>query len=80
MLLFGFVRPVVSRRLCGAVTEFMLVARIPLWLRQHGTLYTSTHVPIENTLLPHKMAKNSRMELCCQNRVSKGTIMASQSC
>ena len=29
------------------------------------------HVPIENTLVQHKMAKNSRMVLCCQNRVSK---------
>ena len=33
----------------------------------------SAHVLIENTLVQHKMAKNSRMALCCQNRVSKGT-------
>ena len=39
----------------------------------HGSLYTSAHVLIENTLVQHKMAKNSRMALCCQNRVSKGT-------
>ena len=39
----------------------------------HGIPYTSAHVLIENTLVQHKMAKNSRMALCCQNRVSKGT-------
>ena len=39
----------------------------------HRSPYTSTHVLIENTLVQHKMAKNSRMALCCQNRVSKGT-------
>ena len=39
----------------------------------HGSPYTSAHVLIENTLVQHKMAKNSRMALCCQNRVSKGT-------
>ena len=39
----------------------------------HGSPYTSAHVLIENTLVQHKMAKNSRMVLCCQNRVSKGT-------
>ena len=39
----------------------------------HGIPYTSAHVIIENTLGQHKMAKNSRMALCCQNRVSKGT-------
>ena len=39
----------------------------------HGCQYTSAHVLIENTLVQHKMAKNSRMALCCQNRVSKGT-------
>ena len=39
----------------------------------HGSLYTSAHVLIENTLVQHKMAKNSHMALCCQNRVSKGT-------
>ena len=33
----------------------------------------SAHILIENTLVEHKMAKNSRMSLCCQNRVSKGT-------
>ena len=37
----------------------------------HGSLYTSAHVLIENTLVQHKMAKNSRMALCCQNQVSK---------
>ena len=39
----------------------------------HGSPYTSAHVLIENTLVQHKMAKNLRMALCCQNRVSKGT-------
>ena len=38
-----------------------------------GSPYTSAHVLIENTLVQHKMAKNSHMALCCQNRVSKGT-------
>ena len=33
----------------------------------------SAHVLIENTLVQHKMAKNSRMALCWQNQVSKGT-------
>ena len=39
----------------------------------HGSPYTSAHVLIENTLVQHKMAKNSHMALCCQNRESKGT-------
>ena len=39
----------------------------------HRSPYTSTHVLIENTLVQHKMAKSSRMALCCQNQVSKGT-------
>ena len=39
----------------------------------HGSLYTSAHILIENTLVQHKMAKNLCMVLCCQNRVSKGT-------
>ena len=39
----------------------------------HGSSYTSAHVLIENALVQHKKAKNSRMALCCQNRVSKGT-------
>ena len=34
---------------------------------------TSAYVLIENTLVQHKMAKNSHMVLCYQNRVSKGT-------
>ena len=33
----------------------------------HGTPYTSAHVLIENTLVQHEMAKNSRMVLCYQN-------------
>ena len=33
----------------------------------------SAHALIENTLVQHKMVKSSRMALCCQNRVSKGT-------
>ena len=39
----------------------------------HGCPYTSTHVLIENTLVKYKIAKNLRMALCCQNRVSKCT-------
>ena len=39
----------------------------------HRSLYTPAHVLIENTLVLHKMTKNSRMVLCCQNRGSKGT-------
>ena len=39
----------------------------------HRSPYMSAHVLIENTLVQHKMAKNSCMALCCQNRVSKGT-------
>ena len=39
----------------------------------HSSPYTSAHVLIENVLVQHKMAKNLRMALCCQNRVSKGT-------
>ena len=39
----------------------------------HGSPYTSAHVLIETTLVQHKMAKNLRMALCCQNQVSKGT-------
>ena len=39
----------------------------------HGSPYMFAHVLIENTLVQHKMAKNSCMALCCQNQVSKGT-------
>ena len=39
----------------------------------HRSPYTSARVLIENILIQHKMAKNLRMALCCQNRVSKGT-------
>ena len=39
----------------------------------HRSPYMSAHVLIEITLVQHIMAKNSRMALCCQNRVSKGT-------
>ena len=39
----------------------------------HRSPYTFAHVLIENTLVQHKMDKNLRMALCCQNRVSKGT-------
>ena len=34
----------------------------------------SIHVQIENTLVEHKMAKNSHMALCCQNQAYKGTV------
>ena len=33
----------------------------------HESWYMSAHVLIENTLIQHKMAKISRMALCCQN-------------
>ena len=33
----------------------------------------SAHILIIDTLVQYKMAKNSHMALCCQNRVSKGT-------
>ena len=36
----------------------------------------SIHVQIENTLVQHKMAKNSHMALCCQNQAYKGTAKA----
>ena len=39
----------------------------------HVRPYTSAHVLIENTLVYHKMAKNLRMALCCQNWMSKST-------
>ena len=39
----------------------------------HGSPYMSAHILIENSLVQHKMTKNSCMALCCQNRVSKGT-------
>ena len=39
----------------------------------YGSLYTSTNNLIEDTLVQHKMAKNSCMALCCQNGVSKCT-------
>ena len=39
----------------------------------HGNPYMSAHVLIENTLVQHKMPKKSRMALCCQNQVPKGT-------
>ena len=35
----------------------------------HGSPYTSVHVLIENTLVQHKMAKNSRMALLPELRV-----------
>ena len=53
--------------LCSPVTGFTFVSR------KHGSPYTPAHVLIENTLVELKMAKNSRMALCCQNQVSKGT-------
>ena len=33
----------------------------------HRSPYMSAHVLIENTLVQHKMAKNPRVALCCQN-------------
>ena len=39
----------------------------------HVSPYTPAYILIENTLVQHKMTKNSHMVLCYQNRVSKGT-------
>ena len=36
----------------------------------HRNLYMSAHVLIENTLVQHKIVKNSCMALCCWNQVS----------
>ena len=48
--------------------------RISLWLRHTWkSIYIHTHPIIENALVQHKMAKNLRITLCCQNQVSKGT-------
>ena len=63
--------------LCGAVNALLGLSLL-LGYRYdytiHGSSYTSAHVLIENTLVQYKiMAKNSRMALCCLNRVSKGT-------
>ena len=67
-------RPVVSQ--CHAVVPLPGLC-LPLGYRYdyaiHGSPYTSAHVLIENTLVQHKMANNSHMAFCCQNRVSKGT-------
>ena len=39
----------------------------------HGRPYTFIHVLIKNKLVQHKMANNSHMVWCCQNRECKGT-------
>ena len=58
----------------GAVIRFkVLLLGYHNYYTVYGSLYTSAHVLIENTLVQHKMAKSLRMPLCCQNRVSKGT-------
>ena len=62
-----------ATRLRGSVTLPSLLG-YRNYYALHGSPYTSAHVLIENTLhIQHKMAKNSRMALCSQNRVSKGT-------
>ena len=67
-------RPVVSRRHCVApLPGLRLLLGYCYDYAIHGSPYTSTHVLIENIVVQHKMAKNSRMALCCQHRVSKGT-------
>ena len=72
-----WLRPVVSRR--HAWHRTLLGLRLLLGYRYdyaiHGSLCTSTHFLIENTLVQHEMAKSSCMalQLCCLNRVSKGT-------
>ena len=64
---------VTAQPLCGALTGFLFVARVLFYYAIHGGPYTSTHVPIENTLVQHKMVKNSCMALCCQNQEFRGT-------
>ena len=67
-------RPVVSWHHCMApLPSLHLLLGYRYDYAIHGSPYTSAHVLIENTLAQHKMAKNSHMALCCQNRVSKGT-------
>ena len=70
-------RPVVSSSNGATVWRCYQVLRLLLGYRNyyaiHGSPYMSAYVLIENTLVQHKMAKNSRMALCYQNRVSKGT-------
>ena len=78
ILFFGYrlsaSRPVVSQCHCVAL---LLCLRLLLGYHNYYTIHRSphmsAHILIENTLVEHKMAKNSRMVLCCQNRVSKGT-------
>ena len=63
-------RQVVTAPHSGAITGFTFVARIPQLL--HHT-WKSVYVRTHPNWKYIKMAKNSRMALCCQNRVSKGT-------
>ena len=79
MLIFGYsysfgsaMRPVVTwRHYVAPLPGLRLLLGYRYDYAIHGN--TSAHVLIENTLLQHKMAKNLRMALCCQNQVSKGT-------
>ena len=51
----------------GTITGLTFVARIPQYYTMHERLHMAAHVLIENTLVQQKMAKNSLVELCCQN-------------
>ena len=84
MLIFGYrlraLRLVVTAPLCGTVLLPGLHSLLGYrnYYAIHGSPYTCTsaHILIENTLVctaQKSMAKNSRMALYCQNRVSKGT-------
>ena len=70
-------RPVVSSSNGATQWRRYRVLRLLLGYRNYYAIcispYTSAYVLIENTLVQHKMAKNSRMVLCYQNQVSKGT-------
>ena len=62
--LWQCLRPFVSRRHCLApLPGLRLLLGYRFDYTIHGIPYTSAHVLIENTLVPHKMAKNSRMVL-----------------
>ena len=70
-------RPVVSSSNGATQWHHYRVLRLLLGYRNyypiHRSPYTSAYILIENTLAQYKMAKNSHMALCYQNRVSKST-------
>ena len=60
-------RLTVTAPLRGAIPGLRLLLGYRNYYTTHESLYMSAHVVIENTLVQHKMAKNSRMALCCLN-------------